>query len=177
MSTTLNPAQVVEELNIYGPMKVADFGSGAGHFAIPVAKSLSEEGIVYAFDVQEPPLEFLRKTAKNDHLYNVKTIRADLEAPEGSHLAGESVDFVIVANILFQAPDKQAILNEAFRILKKNGRILVVEWDADSSSTLGPPQSHRVPKATLTGWLMGLGLSVDKDFVLSNHHYGIVAKK
>jgi ubiquinone/menaquinone biosynthesis C-methylase UbiE len=172
-----NPEEVVDAMNFYGPMLVADFGAGAGYFSIPIAKKISKEGIVYAFDIQEPPLEVLRKKARDAHLYNVRTIRADLETPDGSGLVRESIDRVIIANILFQAPQKQIILHEAFRILKKEGKIIIVEWNNVVSSILGPKQEHRLSKEQIDAWLSGLGCNFEKEFSIGEHHIGLTYKK
>lgn len=171
------PQDAMESFGLYGPMLVADFGAGAGYFSIPAAQKISRDGIVYAFDIQEGPLAVLRKRAHDAHLYNIQTMRADLERPQGSSLTAECVNFVFIANILFQAEQKDQIAKEAFRILKKEGKIIIVEWDASHGSTLGPSSENRISKEAIRNLFEPLGLVLEKEFAIGDHHAGLVYKK
>jgi ubiquinone/menaquinone biosynthesis C-methylase UbiE len=172
-----NPEEAIEAMDLYGPMVVADFGAGCGFFSIPAAEKISDQGVIYALDIQEQPLALLRKRAQEKHLSTIQTIRADLEKKGGSHLKDASVDRVIIANILFQAPDKKAVLHEAFRILKKSGKLIVVEWRNDLTGSLGPRHEGRIAKEALIDLLAASPASYEKEFTIGEHHYGIVYKK
>jgi ubiquinone/menaquinone biosynthesis C-methylase UbiE len=124
----LNPQKVVEELGITPGMIVADFGAGSGHFSIEAAKLVGQSGKVYSIDIQKQALEAVRSKAKSGHLSNLQTIWADLETPGASKLKGGLVDLVIISNILFQAEDKNQIVQEAKRVLKPKGQAAVIEW-------------------------------------------------
>lgn len=176
----MSPEHILEAsgFDIYGPLKVADFGANAGYFTIPIAKRLSADAsTVYAFDIQEAPLETLRKRARELHIHNIQTIRADLERPGGTQMKDESMDRVLMANILFQAPDKNTLVAEAVRILHPNGKILVIDWDPDHAAGLGPKKDQRVSRATTTQILMHLGCRVRKEMRVGTDHYAILATK
>lgn len=179
MESFMSPEHIIESsgFDLHGPLKVADFGSGAGYFTIPVAKKISREGTIYAIDVQEPPLENLRKRARDLHIQNIQTLRRDLEASSGSGLKEASVDRIIIANILFQAPDKEQLLSEATRILKRGGKILIIEWDPDTQRGLGPRTEDRLSKETLTQMLLEHKYMIEKETKVSSDHYSIVASK
>ena len=174
MQTSTIPDRAIEALDIYGPMIIADFGAGSGYFAISAAKKISSDGKIFAFDIQEEPLAVLRSEARAMHMHNVHTFRANLEQHKGSHLADESVDRVIIAHVLFQAPDKDAMISEAFRILKRGGKILIVEW-ADAGP--GPEHSRRILQEVIERMLTSHHFTTDKKLALSDHHYGIIASK
>lgn len=169
------PSDVIEMLNLYGPMMVADFGAGAGFFAIPIAERISSSGKVFAIDIQEEPLEVLRKNARDKHLHNIHTLRADLERRGGSRLKDESVDLVLITHVLFQAGKKEHIAQEAFRILKKGGTLVIVEWYM--GSPVGPRVQDRIPKDTVASLLTPLGFALQDEFLMGNHSYGIILKK
>lgn len=177
MQTFEQLEDLIDSCNFYGPLTVADFGSGAGFFAIPIARRISGDGKIYALDIQEPPLEALRKKARGEYLNRIQTMRADLETPRGSRLKDESADWVVMANILFQAPDKQAILNEAYRILKKGGKMLIVEWTTKSQALLGPRHEVRIEPEKLKSWLASSRLAIAQEFSLGDFHYGVIAVK
>jgi len=168
---------LIEFCNFYGQLTVADFGCGAGYLTLPIAKRLSETSTIYAFDIQEPPLEALRKKAREKNLHLVQTIRADLEKLGGSKLKNESVDWVVAANILFQAPDKKTVIGEAYRILKNGGKILVVEWQTKPQALMGPRGEVRIAPDALKALIATAGLSVVEEFHLGDFHYGVIARK
>jgi ubiquinone/menaquinone biosynthesis C-methylase UbiE len=172
----LNPAKVVEDLDIRPGMKVADFGCGSGHFAVETAKRIGKEGVVYAIDVQEEVLDALKGRAAVEHLPNMEIVRADLETPCGSHLADNLVDLALISNMLFQVEDKHAVAKEASRILKPGGKAVVIEWKL-SADRMGPPKEVRVSKETMRDIFTQAGFIMDREFNAGENHYGIVFKK
>src|SRR3989338_5385349 len=103
MAQFLNVEEVLKAVHVEGAMQIADFGCGPGYFAIPFARCLSEGGKVYAFDVQQSALEAVRAKAKIEHLYNIETFWTDLEKVAATKLKDDTMDLVMMANILFQA--------------------------------------------------------------------------
>ncbi|MEK7649653.1 MAG: class I SAM-dependent methyltransferase [Patescibacteria group bacterium] len=170
--------ELVDHLDIYGPQTVVDFGAGAGLLAIPLAQKLSpDNGKLYAIDVQEGPLEVLRAEARKKHLHHIETLRGNLEKIGGSKLKDAMADWVIAANILFQAPDKETILREAFRVLKDHGTLVIVEWHPETAHTVGPRRETRIPKAKLFDIVRATGFTSLREFTLGEHHHGLIAKK
>ena len=98
----VNPQAIVDQLEINPGMTVADFGCGAGFFSLPIAQKVVSEGRVYALDIIAAKLESVESQAKTLNLTNIITQRVNLEASEGSKLGAESVDWVIMKDMLFQ---------------------------------------------------------------------------
>jgi len=168
----MKPDEVLENLDIQKDMQVADFGCGAGYFTIPLAMRVGKRGVVYAIDVQSAALESVQGRAKMYSLLNIETIRANLEKEGGSGLKDDSVDMVILANILFQSRHKDAILKEAGRVLKKTGTIVLVEWQDEVF--FGPNAAYRVTKGQLKEIARDVGLVLAKEFNAGSSHYGLV---
>ena len=123
------PAEALATLGIdRGVKDVADFGCGYGTFAIPAAKAVS--GTVYAIDFEEEMTSATAKKAAENGMHNVKALRSDL-LTEGSGLPKNSVDFVLLFNIL-HAERPETLLNEAHRILRPKGRIAIMHWIPDA---------------------------------------------
>ncbi|MCX6738194.1 MAG: class I SAM-dependent methyltransferase [Candidatus Parcubacteria bacterium] len=135
----LEPEKIIEQILLSQDWQIAEFGCGPGGFAIALAKKVPK-GLVYALDIQEEPLSALNGRARSMGLPNIKTIRCDLEEPKGSTLKDESLDMVLMANILFQIEEKEAVLKEARRILKPRGNLVIVDWNPDSP--FGPEQGR-----------------------------------
>lgn len=171
----LNVEKIVSELNVAPNEIIADFGAGHGFFAIAFAKIVGPSGQIFAIDVLPTALEAIRSQAKIEGLFNIKVIRGNLEKLGGSSLPKESCDLVMIANVLFQAPDKSTLLDEAKRVLKESGRLAVVEWKPYIA--VGPLKESRLPEAELKQLVLSRGFSELKTIDAGSHHYGFVFKK
>lgn len=168
----MRPDEVLLNLEIKKGMEIADFGCGAGYFTILLAKLVGKEGTVYAVDVVESALDSVRGKAKFSCLFNIETIRGNLEKMKGSGLKDACCDMVVLANVLFQSPDKPAILKEARRVLKKSGKIVVIEWREDAP--FGPEVRYRIGKEALKQMVKEAGFVLEKEFPAGSSHYGLV---
>ena len=172
----LHPERVVDELRLEPGVTVADFGCGSGYFSIPAARAVGEHGKVYAIDIQRQVTELVRAKAKLEGLLHVEPRWADLERPGGSGLPDGSVDFVIVANILFQAEARPTVLAEAARALKSGGRLAIIEWD-ETPFPAGPPPALRIPKDLARRLAAEAGFKPDREFSAGDHHFGLLFTK
>jgi len=170
----VDPNNVLSKLGLRDFMKAADFGCGSGSWVLPLAKIL-EEGAVFAVDVQQEPLSALTGKAKHEGLQNITTIVADLEE-KIPNIKDDSLDLVIIANTLFQVENKTAILSEAKRVLKKGGKLLIVDWKTEVS--LGPKQG-RISKVDTVALAQHEGFAPDRDLEQETgiYHYGLVFAK
>lgn len=168
----LHPETIVKEFGVREGMAIADFGCGAGYFALHLSRAVGDAGKVTALDIQQSALESVRSRAKQEGLFNIETVWSDLEIAEGSKLPVASQDIVLLANILFQAPEKAAIFKEASRVVKPGGAVIVIEWNPEAP--VGPNKEYRVPKETIIKTAEGVGLTVKREFQAGEYHYGIV---
>ena len=169
----LNPEEVLNQLDLEEKMIAAEFGCGSGGFTIPLAKRL-KDGKVFGLDIQEEMLSALKSRASVEKVFNIQTIRCDLEKPNGSTLKDNSLDLVLIPNVLFQVEDKNAILKEAKRILKKEGKILVIDWKIDAP--LGPKEG-RVSEKEVKELAKELGLKTEKEFPAGAYHFSLILVK
>ncbi|MEK7068819.1 MAG: class I SAM-dependent methyltransferase [Patescibacteria group bacterium] len=170
-----HPARNVEALGIRPGMKVADFGAGSGAYTFEVAKLLRATGRVYAIDVQRDLLRRIANEAKRRGYENVEIIWADLEAPCASKLAENSIDLVLISNLLFQVPDKAPVLREARRIVKGTGHVVIIDW-IDSFNGIGPIKDDVVTKEVALKIAEKSNLSLVREFFAGTHHYGLLFK-
>lgn len=173
MEGFLNPQEVLNQLKLEGQMIVADFGSGSGGWAIPLAKRL-KFGKVYAIDILEEPLLALKSKAEIAKTYNIETIRSNIEGKEGSKLPDLSCNLILITNLLFQVEDKNKILTEAKRVLKKGGEILVVDWLPQAPQG---PKEGKVSAEEVKEIAKSLNLKLEKEFRAGIYHYGLIFSK
>lgn len=171
----INLEKIIAQLEIEPNATIADFGAGHGFFAVAFGKIVGPSGQVFAVDVLPQALEAVKSKARLEGLFNVKIIHANLEKPNGSTLENESCDFVFVANVLFQVPNKPALLSEARRILKANGRLAVIEWKPYTS--VGPQKEYRLTEEELKQIILENGFNEIKKINAGSHHYGFIFNK
>ena len=172
----LDPRKIIGELEIKPGMFAAHFGCGVGYFTFPIAEKVGENGTVYALDILEHKIDYMRSQAKFLGFSNITAKRADLEKREGSGIEKEKADWVIIINMLFQNINKSKIIGEAKRILKQNGRILLVEWNS-ADGIVGPEKSSRVSKEDLIRIIRKHGLGIAKEIEIGNFHFGLILTK
>jgi len=172
MTEFLNPQQLINQLDIKQGMKIADFGCGSGNITIALARLVGSDGEIIAIDVQKSALESVKSRAVLENLSNIKLTRANLETANSSQLDDKSVDIVLLANILFQSPNQKAIIREAERVVRKNGRIIIVDWQPDAK--FGPKTPYRTSKEEIRKIV---SLNFEKEIPAGDYHFGLIFKK
>ena len=152
---------------------MADIGCGSGHLILPLADKVGSYGKVYAVDVHQDLLAKIRKEALRHKYNNVTVIACDAEKLGATGLHDHSLDRIFLTNVLFQFEHKEGAVAECKRILKKNGRVVVVDW-TDSFNNLGPHKDHVATKAMAVKLFSSHGFKVDREIDAGEHHYGLV---
>jgi len=170
MSGLLNPSEIIKKLPITPGMTIADFGAGSGFFSLALAKELKSNGRVIALDILEKALEALRTRARIERVWPMlETQLADLEKSNGSKLKPESIDMVLISNILFQTTNKSNILKEAKRVLKTEGFLVIIDWNP-----LNLPNQelhYSINEEEIKKLVSDLGFSLKETISVSNTHY------
>jgi len=154
----------------------AFLGSGSGFYVLESARAVGESGRVYAVDVQKDLLERVKKSADLEGLNNIEVIWGDIEKLGGTRLADASVDAVILSNVMFQVEEKDNLATEVNRILRPNGRVLVVDWTG-AFGGLGPAPESVFPEQQAKELFQGRGFVLDKEISAGDNHYGLVFRK
>ena len=171
MDSFLDPSKILERLDLKENMLAVDFGCGSGGWAIPLAREL-KEGKVFAIDILEEPLSALKGKAKLEKASNIKTIRADVEDKNGlKMLGGDSIDLVLVTNLLFQVRDRKRVIAEAKRILKTGGKVLIIDWK--KGTPMGPKEGT-IPVEEAKRMVEETGLRLEEEFAAGAYHYGLI---
>lgn len=172
MEGFLNPKEILNQLDLRKEMTAADFGSGSGGWAIPLAKIL-KDGKVYAIDILEEPLSALKNKSEIEGIDNIELIRHNIEGEENLKLKDNFLDLVLITNLLFEAKNKKRVISEAKRVVKDSGKILVIDWLLESN--LGPKNKTFPEEIKKIGEKIGLRL--EKEFKAGPYHWGIILTK
>jgi ubiquinone/menaquinone biosynthesis C-methylase UbiE len=170
-----DPVKNIALFDIQHGMKVVDIGAGSGFYTIEAAKKVAGGGMVYAVDVQRDLLDKLKNSAALVGLHNIEAVWGNAEKIGGTKLREGIADRVILSNTLFQiAPeDRDNLALEMKRILKPEGKLMVIDWQA------GSPLSPKtlIPSILTESIFQKAGFVIEKNFDAGDHHYGIIFKK
>ncbi|MEK7103404.1 MAG: methyltransferase domain-containing protein [Patescibacteria group bacterium] len=173
----IDPLMIISRLDIHDGDIVADLGcGGSGHFVGPLAKAVGLKGKVYAVDIQKNVLKVVEGKMKQEHIVNVIPVWSDLERGGIVEIPPESCDLAILINILFQNTKHDRIVQEASRMIKSVGRLMVIDWKT-SGSPFGPPSDRRVSPQRVKDIAQELHLSLLDEFDAGPYHYGLIFKK
>ena len=141
----LPPQELTAALSLSPGMTVADIGAGTGYFAMPFARAIEPAGVVLAVDFQPGMLNILRERILSPEA--PRNIRVLEGSAESTGVQESGCDVVFLGNLWHELDDHAAVLREAARILKDDGRIAVLDWRHDATRPPGPPAEDRVPLA------------------------------
>ena len=108
-------------LRLMPPMEIADLGAGEGAFALLLAQRATK---VIAVDSSAKMIEVVHEQALRHGIDNVEFRQGDMEELP---IEDSSVDLVFFSQSLHHALHPQRALQQAFRILRPGGRIVILD--------------------------------------------------
>lgn len=172
----VEPHTVVSHFHLREGDVVSDFGAGSGFYMKPLAQAVGRSGTVYLCEIQKNLVDALGIKAREERLGNVRPIWCDLEKKGGTKFADGILDAGLISNTLFQISDKSAALLEIARVLRKGGKLFLIDW-TDSFGGLGPLPKDVLIESQARTLLEQAGLSVEGTFPAGDHHYGLMCRK
>ncbi len=175
-ATFFDAPRILTQLDFDDPAAdVVEFGCGYGTFTVAAAARTS--GIIFALDLDPAMIEFTRDRAQQAGRPNVRLERRDFVA-EGTGLADHCVGYAMLFNIL-HAEKPDALLREAWRVLRPGGRLGIMHWNYDPTTPRGPSLSIRPRPEQCRAWAEAAGFQLRAPGIrdLPPYHYGMVMER
>ncbi len=134
---------------------VLDLGSGGGIDVLLSAKRVGPTGFAYGLDMTDDMLALANENKAKAGTTNVVFLKGQIEAVP---LPANTVDVVISNCVVNLSPDKDAVLREAYRVLKPGGRVAisdVVVRDAEPGEVREIPDTVRHDVGLWSGCVAG----------------------
>lgn len=159
--------KVIKIIDIKKGQKIADIGCGIGYFTIPIAKFIGEDGLVYAIDINEEMLNETKRRVSEEKLKNVRIVHS---RENDFFIEDNSVDLIFTATVFHELNDSNRFLDECKRILKDNGKLVVLEWNKIEEE-IGPPINHRIDIEQIEENVNKKGFIIEKTEYINNSFY------
>lgn len=143
-SAFLNPEQLMDAGGVRFGHHVADIGTGrTGHLVFPLAGRVGEEGKVYALDIDPEAVQMVESLRRTRGTQNLHSIWTDIEAPGTVPIPEASLDVAFLVNVLWTMTRRAEMAQEVNRLMKDDGRILVMDWHQNAMHPLAPDEEYR----------------------------------
>ena len=124
INASLGCANPIALANLQKGETVLDLGSGGGIDVLISARFVGETGKAYGLDMTDEMLELANRNKEKSGVKNVEFIKGYIE---DIPLDDESVDVVTSNCVINLTESKEAALAEAYRVLKKGGRLAIAD--------------------------------------------------
>ncbi len=172
----LNPQAAIARAHISQGSRVADLAAGSGFFTRAAARAAGPDAQVWAIDPSQEMLVRLKNLATSEGIHTIEVVRGTPEKLRGTHLPDATIDFCILANTLFSMHDKDTVAREAYRVLRRAGRLLLIDWSA-SHGGLGPHDDHVISKEEARAIFERAGFAHAEDISVGGYHWGLILRK
>lgn len=148
------PDSLLAALAVKPGMRVADIGAGTGYYSWRIAERVGPSGRVLAVDVQPEMLALLDTEMKKRKVSNVQGVLGTTTDPR---LAPDTIDLVLMVDVYHEFDHPREMLDAMVRSLKKDGRIVFVEYREEDATVPIKPH-HKMSEAQVKREAAAAGL-------------------
>jgi ubiquinone/menaquinone biosynthesis C-methylase UbiE len=169
---SLDPDVMWSALGSPSPRVIVDIGAGTGLFARRFA-AMAPDATVFAADTAPVMLRWIEEHPDPVVGERIKPLLAEeskVPLPDGT------ADLAVMINLHHELIDPAASYREAFRLLRRGGQFLVVDWSPGNTEG-GPPQHIRATPEQIVDLLESAGFVEAVSFAGLPKHSIVTARK
>jgi ubiquinone/menaquinone biosynthesis C-methylase UbiE len=131
------PQEVMDVIGIKPGMVIGEVGAGRGRYTVHLAMRVGGAGKIYANDINEKALSYLRERCKRDGIENVEIILGKVDDPL---LPKESLDMVVMVWVYHHLDKPIDLLKNLIPSLKTGATVVIIDPAPERG---GEKDSHR----------------------------------
>lgn len=167
-----NTELAIKNLPINKNSIVADIGAGSGYYTFRIAKRVPD-GLVYAVEIQDSAIDYLKKRSKELGFENVITIKGSEQSPE---LPENAIDLAIMVDVYHELLYPHEVLQEIRKSLKADGKLLLIEYRGEDPKVMIKPL-HKMTVDQVTKELNANGFKLIQNGLFMNIQHFLVFEK
>jgi ubiquinone/menaquinone biosynthesis C-methylase UbiE len=161
-----NTRLAIEKMQLSQNEIVADIGAGTGYYTFAIAQKIPG-GKVYAVEIQDEMISLLNKRKRISGFKNVAVIKS---TKKSTGLSENSIDMAIMVDVYHELEFPHEMLQAIKRSLKKDGKILLLEYRAeDTTIAIKPHHKMSIAQANKEMGANGFVLVYDGEFLPIQH--------
>lgn len=169
------PGLVIEKLGDISDKVIADIGAGTGYFSFKLALKAKK---VIAVEIEQGLLDYIDSTKVMLPENKRSRIETRLATPDDPNLKVEEVDIILIINTIAYIKDLPEYLQTLKKCLKKDGKIMIIDYKMKRLPINSPPKSERLYLDHLEDVLIDAGYKLLKvDDTSLDYQYIIKAEK
>lgn len=131
------PDFIWEKLHMETPETIIEIGAGTAFFSIAVLGK-SASSTLYACDLSDVMINWMEENVTQQHPNIIPVKTQENSIPLDDALA----DLVFMINLHHELDNPSRVIEEAHRLLKRGGKIFIVDWKKEDMPE-GPPTQIR----------------------------------
>jgi ubiquinone/menaquinone biosynthesis C-methylase UbiE len=168
---------ILEKADLKKGQIVADLGCGKSLFLLYALSTLvGQDGKVYGVDILPEIIDTVNREIHYHDLSSITPILGNLDSLRGVLIPDNHLDRGFLINTIHQSSDTITMLSEASRMLKKDGILVIVDWETHDSP-IGPNKNQRIHHETIKETASIAKLELINEFKPGSYHYGLIFKK
>mmetsp|Transcript_10340 Transcript_10340/g.18227 ORF Transcript_10340/g.18227 Transcript_10340/m.18227 type:complete len:235 (-) Transcript_10340:1113-1817(-) len=124
--------QVCERFGLAQGGSVVDLGAGTGLFLDPLARIVGKDGKIYATEISEGFGVLLEEKCQANQLLN-DTVQVSIGTEKTLAVPDDVADVILICDVYHHFNFPRTILQECLRVLRKEGKLVLVDFHRDSS--------------------------------------------
>jgi len=118
------PDQVMDAIGVKSGMVIGEIGAGRGRYTIHLARRVGSEGKIYANDIDQDALDFLRQRCLKNNIQNIETVLGEEEDPL---FPERTLEMAVMVWVYHMLDNPVALLKNLKRCLKPDATLAILD--------------------------------------------------
>jgi cyclopropane fatty-acyl-phospholipid synthase-like methyltransferase len=123
--------RVMDLLEITPGKTVADIGAGSGWFSVRAARRVTENGIVYAVDINPDAARYIDARSQKEGLHNLKTVVSKSDDPQ---LPANKIDSVLLLKTYHEVDKPVTLLQNLRASLRPGAKVGIIDRNGNGEN-------------------------------------------